>query len=91
VAVEVNIGAAGLGLPGGADSAILNVTAVNPSQSGFVSIWPCGPWPGTSNLNFTAGEVRPNQVDARLTSGRVCVLSNTSTDVVIDLLGWYSA
>jgi hypothetical protein len=90
-AVEVNIGAAGVGLPGGADAAILNVTAVQPSQSGFISIFPCGPWPGTSNLNFVAGEVRPNQVDAQLSNGRVCVLSNTSTDVVIDLLGWYSS
>ena len=75
VPITVNIGAAGVGLPAGADAAILNVTAVNPSVGGFISVYPCGPWPGTSSLNYAAGEIRPNQVDADLAGGQVCVLS----------------
>ena len=89
VPITVNIGAAGVGLPAGADAAILNVTAVTPSAGGFISVYPCGPWPGTSSLNYAAGEIRPNQVDADLSGGQVCVLSLVPTDVVIDLMGWY--
>ena len=47
VPITVNIGGAGVGLPAGADAAILNVTAVSPSGGGFISVYPCGPWPGT--------------------------------------------
>ncbi len=42
---------------------VLNVTAVNPSAAGFVTVFPCGGSPPlASNLNYVAGAVVANQV-----------------------------
>ncbi len=70
----------------------MNVTAVLPSQAGFFTVWPCGtPMPETSNLNFTPGAVVANGVVASLgVGGAVCIYSNQQSDVLVDVLGWFS-
>jgi hypothetical protein len=81
------------GAAGGADGVLLNVTATEPSADGFLTVYPCGTAPPTvSNVNFKAGDTRPNLVDVKLGTGQsVCVTSNTSTHVIVDLMGWYQA
>ena len=39
----------------GADAAIVNVTAVNPTNTGFLTIFPCNTRPEASSLNYQAG------------------------------------
>jgi hypothetical protein len=76
----------------GVSAVILNVTAVTPSSVGFVTLWPSGTLrPVASNLNLTAGDVRPNLVTVRVgASGRVSLYNaNGSVDLVADLAGWY--
>ncbi len=82
------------GLPAKATAAALNVTVTGPGTSGFVSVYPHGQaWPGTSSLNFTAGETIANMVDASLGSG--CSVdffngSNAPVDVVVDTMGYFT-
>ena len=79
------------GVPANAASVVLNVTAVSPSASGFLTVYACGnAQPNTSNLNFSAGEVIPNSVLARVGGGgRVCFFSSADTDLLVDVSGYF--
>lgn len=78
-------------IPADATAVAMNVTAVLPSQAGFITVWPCGtPMPNASNLNFTRGAVVANGVVTSLgAGGAVCVYSDQNTDVLVDVLGWF--
>ena len=79
------------GVPGGARSVVLNVTAVLPSAGGFITVYPCGAAvPNASNLNFSVGEVIPNAVLAGVgTGGKVCFFSSSETDLLVDVSGYF--
>ncbi len=78
------------GIDPGAMAATVNVTAVNPAGSGFVSVLP-GPCvsaslpPSTSNLNVTTGRDVAASATVGIGDGELCVFSSTETDVVVDL------
>jgi hypothetical protein len=78
-------------VPAGAATVVLNVTAVNPTDDGFVTVYPCGePRPDASNLNFAAGAVVPNAVWARVgAGGKVCLYSSSETDLLVDVSGYF--
>src|SRR5690606_34476556 len=51
------------GIPNAAGAVYANVTAVNPSAAGYLTVWPCDePRPGTSNVNYGPGAIQPNSV-----------------------------
>lgn len=84
------VGRAGVPLSG-VDAVVLNVTAVSPTASTFLTVWPTGePRPLASNLNIGPGEVRPNLVVAKVgIDGTVSVFNSAGfTDVVVDVAGW---
>ena len=67
------------------------VTATNPDDPGFVTAYPCGDRPLTSNVNFAAGQTVPNAVIAPLSAdGTVCLYSNVSTHLLADVSGYFS-
>jgi hypothetical protein len=70
-----------------ADAAIVNLTAVAPSGSGFLTLFECGtPVPTVSNLNVTAGVIVANRAIVPTGgSNEICVYSSVSTDVVVDI------
>lgn len=78
----------------GVGAVILNVTAVSPSGSGFLTVYPTGgAVPNASNLNFTAGQVVPNLVVAKVGTGGKVSIRNTSpgaTHVVADVAGYFA-
>ena len=78
-------------VPAGATAAALNVTAVNPAVSGFVTVYPCGvSRPLASNLNYVAGDVVANNVVAPIGSnGSICLFSQSSSDIIVDIAGWF--
>jgi hypothetical protein len=78
------------GVPNDAISVALNVTAIGPSQPGFVTVFPCGePIPTASTLNFAAGDIVPNAAIVKVgAGGSVCVFSNVDTDLVLDVDGY---
>ena len=88
--VEVTVAGRG-GVPTGAGAVTLNVTVVSPRDDGFATVYPCGqPVPVASNLNFRAGDVVPNAVVSRVGSdGGVCVFADASTQLLVDVTGWF--
>ncbi len=78
-------------VPGDATAVAVNVTAVEPSDPGFFTVWPCGaPMPTTSNVNFARGGAVANGVVAPLgAGGTICIYSDQGADVLVDVLGWF--
>jgi hypothetical protein len=81
------------GVPASAvTAAVMNVTVTNTTAQSFLTVWPSATRPTASDLNWVAGETVPNLVVVRLGSdGSVQVFNASgSTDVVVDVSGWYS-
>ncbi|MEV7589111.1 hypothetical protein AB0O42_02430 [Streptomyces sp. NPDC089922] len=82
------------GIPAtGVTAVVMNVTAVQPTEAGHVSVYPNGQAaPGVSNLNFTAGQIVPNLVTVPVVNGKVDLRNNSgSVDLVADVTGYYAA
>jgi hypothetical protein len=80
------------GVPSSASAVALNVTAVNATQASDLRIYPTGQTrPNASSLNFSAGEVIPNAVIARIGSGGSIRIFNNAgnVDVIADVVGWF--
>ena len=91
-AVEVQITGRG-GVPAsGVTAVVLNVTATQPAGIGFLTVFPAGGGlPLASDLNFDAGETRPNLSAVRVgTGGKVVLYVSTQTHVIFDVAGWFS-
>ena len=80
------------GIPADASWVVLNVTATNAANSGFITVFSCDVvMPLTSNVNFLADQTVASSVSVSLDdSGGVCIFSDADTDVVIDISGAYS-
>src|SRR5664279_1223805 len=76
----------------GVAAAVLNVTAVAPQAAGFITVWPAGiAWPGTSNLNFQAGQDIPNTVIVPVgTDGKIQLFNGSggAVHLVVDVTGY---
>ena len=80
-------------VPAAASAVVLNVTATNSLAAGFVTVWPAGgPRPTVSNLNVVrAGQTIPNLVIVPVgANGTVSLFSQTGTDLVVDITGWFT-
>ncbi|MDO5286149.1 MAG: hypothetical protein Q4G45_04930 [Actinomycetia bacterium] len=90
----VRVGVSTIGVPASAAAVVVNVTAVQPTAPGFVTVYP---WAGSvpplvSNLNFVPGDVVPNLVVVKLgTSASVGLTASLqgTTDLVADVAGYY--
>jgi hypothetical protein len=77
----------------GVGAVVLNVTAINPSESGYVTAWPTGDArPTASNLNFVGGQTVPNLVIVKVgVGGRVSLYNFAGTvDLAADVTGYYT-
>jgi hypothetical protein len=92
--LDVQVSGSG-GVPTGAAVAVLNVTAINPSQPGFLSVNPEGQnQPASvSNLNFVTGQITANLVTVPLSSsGAVGIFNHVgNADVAVDVQGYYGS
>jgi hypothetical protein len=73
---------------------VLNVTAVKPTTSTYLKIYPAGQaLPTASTLNLPAGATRANLVTVPLGAGGKVSVYNYSglVNVVVDVLGYYAA
>jgi Domain of unknown function (DUF1906) len=79
------------GVPANITAVVLNVTVTNPSAGSFLTVFPGGAVPSSSNLNFTAGQTIPNLVVVPVTNGRVDFYNHTgAVDVIADIFGYYT-
>ncbi len=76
----------------GVSAVVMNVTAVDPTQAGYLTLYPTEPKPFVSNLNFVAGQTVPNLVVVKVGPGGRVELYNSSgnTDVIFDVAGWFT-
>jgi hypothetical protein len=94
------------GIPtSGVSAVLLNLTAVEPPTSGYITVGPrpagtgdvfndqftYGSWPNASNLNTQPGQTVPNLVLARVGAGGKIRLYNFNypTHMVADVAGWF--
>lgn len=77
------------GIPEGSSAVIVNVTAVQPDGTGFVTIHRClAERPNASALNFVANVNGGNEVVAELSSdGTICLFTSESTHLTVDAVG----
>jgi len=80
------------GVPADATTAVLNVTALDASAPGYMTVFPCGTAPpDASNLNFPVGVTIANAVIAKLdAAGKVCVFTFGSAGLLVDVGGYIS-
>ena len=78
----------------GIQAVALNVTAIGPSASSYLTVWPKGATrPNASNLNYSPGQTIPNMVIVKLGADGAISLYNEAgnVDLAIDLLGFFPA
>jgi uncharacterized repeat protein (TIGR01451 family) len=85
------------GIPAGAKTAVLNLTAVQAAAPGFVTVWPCADLrPLTSNLNHIANVNGANQIIAGLENsgpdaGAVCIYNHRRVGIIVDAVAYTGA
>ena len=77
----------------GASAAAVNLTAVGPCASGYLTAYPCDQSPPlASNVNHLSWRTTATASTVMLDdNGDFCIYSYTTTDVVVDLFGLYRA
>lgn len=87
--VEIDV-AGHAGVPDDAEAVLFNLALVHPEGAGYLTLWPCGERPRTSNLNHAPGTVaRANNAITKLSeAGTVCLFTREPTDVIVDVVGW---
>jgi hypothetical protein len=88
-------------VPAGATGVLLNVTAVNPTANGFISVRPGDATgaPATSSLNVNAGSNVPNAVQVALptagaNAGKIDItwdaygVAGPTTEILVDIVGY---
>jgi hypothetical protein len=81
------------GVPLNATAVVMNVTAVAPTATGFVTVYPDGrSLPNVSSINDTAGVTLPNLVVVPVVNGRVDFYNRFgNVSLLADLTGFFTA
>ncbi|MFT4618107.1 MAG: WD40 repeat protein, partial [Halioglobus sp.] len=80
-------------VPGSGVSAVsFNVVATGPDAAGFITVYPCGSRPAVSSVNFATGQTVGNAVIAPVSAdGTVCFYSLATSDLIVDINGWFAS
>ncbi len=80
-------------VPNDAEAVVINVTGTQPTDDGFITIYPCGtPRPTTSNLNLPKDGTTANLVITKIgTDGNICLYTKSGAHLIADITGWYPA
>ena len=78
-------------IPADADAVALNVTTVDASARGFVTVYPCSSGrPDASSVNARVGGATASSVLVELDANRlICMYTQASLQLVVDLTGWF--
>ena len=76
----------------GAGALIMNTTVTQGTKGSFVSVYPQGPLPSTSNLNFGPGQTIANLVMSKVAANGFLELYNAqgTVEIIGDVTGYYS-
>ncbi|HBL31748.1 MAG TPA: hypothetical protein DD490_33410 [Acidobacteria bacterium] len=93
---ELNVlGVTACGIPAEATAVAINVTAINPGDSGYLVVYSSTDPPTASTLTFGAGAVRTNNAISKLTVDgklkiRPVLTTGGSVHVAIDVAGYFA-
>lgn len=76
-----------------ATAALVNITAASPTETGYVTAWPCDQaQPNVSTVNYSGGEgARADAATVPLPGSReLCLFNSAPTHLLVDLLGTFS-
>ncbi len=77
------------GVPNTASAAQLTVWSTGSAAGGYLSVFPCvATTPGTSTVNFSAGQTIAAAVFVGLSSAKFCATASVPTDVIVDVNGY---
>ena len=74
---------------------VLNITGLDATEAGFVTVFPCGAtMPTASNLNLAPGRITPNLTITQVgvggqAAGKVCIYAQRSANLIADLVGTF--
>ena len=96
IAYELTVaGASGLPAAGSLSTVAMNVTVVDGKATdvgGYVTVYPCGTRPNSSNLNFVNGQTVPNAVIASVSNtGKVCFYVYGEAHILADVSGYFDS
>ncbi len=78
------------GVPTAATGVLINITVTQGVAAGFLTAWPQGTWPGTSSINWSAGQTIATTTVTRCgPNATFLVLANSATDFLVDVIGYY--
>ncbi len=88
---SISVKVTGGDVPDSALAVALNVTAVDATEPGYLTIFPDGgPQPGTSSVNYPPGAPSPNAVVTKVgAGGRIRIFASASANVIVDVFGWF--
>ncbi|BAN03225.1 right-handed parallel beta-helix repeat-containing protein [Ilumatobacter coccineus] len=77
-------------VPSDVKAVVVNVTAINPSSRGYVTVSPCVlPTPTASSLNYEAGVSGGNEIIAEVNDdGEICLFSSSATHLAVDVVAY---
>lgn len=81
------------GVPSDAESVVVNITAVDPTGTGYVTAYPSGTSvPDASNLNVRRNQDRPNLAVVRIGADGAIRLTTreAATHLLVDVQGYYA-
>ncbi len=89
--IDVLVAGAG-GVSTLATAVVVNITAVNATDTSHLRVWPTGQaMPNASTVNFAAGAITPNLAVVQVgAGGKISIYNNSgSVDVLADVSGWF--
>lgn len=92
-----NVQISGVYAPDEATSVVINLTATESDDPGWLVAYPCGEVaPLASNLNYAKGDTRAVAAivkigDSNFGEGQICFQTLSQTHFIVDVVGYYSA
>lgn len=77
-------------VPATATSVALQVTAVSPCASGFLTVFACGVRPSTSSLNYVSGRTTSGLALSLLAGRTVCIHTSAAAHLTVDVVGTFT-
>lgn len=74
------------GVAAGTPGALLRITSLAPSATGFVTVHPCDVAAGSSSLNVMPGRINSTTTMVAVRNGQFCVTSSVAADLRIDVV-----
>lgn len=76
-------------IPADAHTVVVNLTAIQPADVGYVTAHPCGDLPNAASLNYVPGVNGGNEIVASLDDqGRLCLYTSTAVHLSADVTGF---